>query len=147
MRPKRKADDKITAPGKVKRAKAVSDILEHFSEHSSQVKAELVPKIIDREGANFGQNVFQNSKVLKEMNQLDREDTVGLMTGTRSSEYLWRKSRTAFNKKLRFSPISKGKGCLAIATLNPTFTFLGRDFAIFNTFSWQNHYQKSESWF
>ena len=77
-------------------------------------------KIIDREGANFGQNVFQNSKVLKEMNQLDREDTVGLMTGTRSSEYLWRKSRTAFYKKLRFSPISKGKGCLAIATL-PTF--------------------------
>ena len=86
MRPKRKADDKITAPGKVKRAKAVGDILEHFSEHSSQVKAELVSKIIDREGANFGQNVFQNSKVLKEMNQLDREDTVGLMTGTRSSE-------------------------------------------------------------
>ena len=121
MRPKRKADDKITAPGKVKRAKAVGDILEHFSEHSSQVKAELVSKIIDREGANFGQNVFQNSKVLKEMNQLDREDTVGLMTGTRSSEYLWRKSRTAFNKKLRFSPISKGKGCLAITTL-PTFT-------------------------
>ena len=99
MRPKRKADDKITAPGKVKRAKAVGDILEHFSEHSSQVKAELVSKIIDREGANFGQNVFQNSKVLKEMNQLDREDTVGLMTGTRSSEYLWRKSRTVFFTK------------------------------------------------
>ena len=90
----------------MKRAKAVGDILEHFSEHSSQVKAELVSKIIDREGANFGQNVFQNSKVLKEMNQLDREDTVGLMTGTRSSEYLWRQSRTAFNKKLGFSPIS-----------------------------------------
>ena len=95
----------------MKRAKAVGDILEHFSEHSSQVKAELVSKIIDREGANFGQNVFQNSKVLKEMNQLDREDTVGLMTGTRSSEYLWRQSRTAFNKNLGLSPISKGKGC------------------------------------
>ena len=39
------------------------------------------------------------------------------------------------------------KGWLAIATLKPTFTFLGRDFAIFNTFTWQNPYQKSESWF
>ena len=65
IRPKRKADDKITAPGKVKRAKAVGDILEHFSEHSSQVKAELVSKIIDREGANFGQNVFQKYLLIK----------------------------------------------------------------------------------
>ena len=129
----------------MKRAKAVGDILEHFSEHSSQVKAELVSKIIDREGANFGQNVFQNSKVLKEMNQLDREDTVGLMTGTRSSEYLWRQSWTAFNKKLGFSPISKGKGCLAIATLNPAFTFLGRDFAALNMA--KSLPKKSESWF
>jgi hypothetical protein len=39
------------------------------------------------------------------------------------------------------------KDWLAIATLKPTFTFLGRDFAIFNTFTWQNPYQKSESWF
>ena len=36
------------------------------------------------------------------------------------------------------------KGWLAIATLKPTFTFLGRDFAIFNTFTWQNPYQ--EKW-
>ena len=34
------------------------------------------------------------------------------------------------------------KGWLAIATLKPTFTFIGRDFAIFNTFTWQNPYQK-----
>ena len=112
----------------MKRAKAVGDILEHFSEHSSQVKAELVSKIIDREGANFGQNVFQNSKVLKEMNQLDREDTVGLMTGTRSSEYLWRKSRTAFN------------------TFNTlTLSLLGRDFAVLNIA--KSLPKKSESWF
>ena len=41
-----------------------------------------------------------------------------------------------------YFPISKG--WLAIATLKPTFTFLGRDFAIFNTFTWQNPYQ--EKW-
>ena len=45
--PKRKADDEITGSGKLKRAKAVGDILEHFSEHSLQTKAELVSKIIE----------------------------------------------------------------------------------------------------
>ena len=34
------------------------------------------------------------------------------------------------------------KGWLPSAKLKPTFTFLGRDFAIFNTFSWQNPYQE-----
>ena len=34
------------------------------------------------------------------------------------------------------------KGWLAIVTLKPTFTFLGWDFAIFNTFTWQNPYQE-----
>ena len=34
------------------------------------------------------------------------------------------------------------KGWLAITTLKPTFTFLGRNFAIFNTFTWQNLYQE-----
>jgi hypothetical protein len=34
------------------------------------------------------------------------------------------------------------KGLAAIATLKPTFTFLGRYFAIFNTFTWQNPYQE-----
>ena len=34
------------------------------------------------------------------------------------------------------------KGWLPSAKLEPTFTFLGRDFAIFNTFSWHNPYQE-----
>ena len=35
------------------------------------------------------------------------------------------------------------KGWLPSAKLKPTFTFFfGRDFAIFNTFSWQNPYQE-----
>ena len=57
-----------------------------------------------------------------------------------------------------FGPLSKvtilGQKCMAIlgirhkkawlpsAKLKPTFTFLGRDFAIFNTFTWQNPYQE-----
>ena len=43
---KRKPDDEITGSGKLKRAKAVGEILEHYSEHSPQTKAELVSKII-----------------------------------------------------------------------------------------------------
>ena len=35
---KRKPDDEITGAGKLKRAKAVGDILEHYSEHSPQTK-------------------------------------------------------------------------------------------------------------
>ena len=34
------------------------------------------------------------------------------------------------------------KGWLPNAKLKPTFTFLVRDFAIFNTFTWQNPYQE-----
>ena len=93
---KRKPDDEITGSGKLKRAKAVGDILEHYSEHSPQTKAEVVSKIIDREGTNFGKNVFKNSKVLKEMNQLNPEKTSGLMVTTRSSLYLWRLIKDSF---------------------------------------------------
>ena len=35
---KRKPDDEITGSGKLKHAKAVGDILEHYSEHSPQTK-------------------------------------------------------------------------------------------------------------
>ena len=34
------------------------------------------------------------------------------------------------------------KGWPAIAKLKPTFTLLGRDFAVFNTFTYQNPYQE-----
>ena len=34
------------------------------------------------------------------------------------------------------------KGWLPSAKLKPTLTFLVRDFAIFNTFTWQNPYQE-----
>ena len=59
----------------------------------------------------------------------------------------WQKPRCHFPEI--FSAFFKifQKGCLAIATLKQTFTFFGRDFALFNTFTWQNPYQKNESWF
>ena len=56
------------------------------------------------------------------------------------SKSYWKQQKTQFVFHFQ-------KDWLAIATLKPTFTFLGRDFAIFNTFTWQNPYQKSESWF
>ena len=108
IRPKRKSidDNGMTCSGQSKRARAVSDILDHYSEQSPLAKAQIVSKIIDREGADFGKDVFKKSKVLQTTNQLDAEQTASLITLTRSSEYLWRQSRTAFNKELGFSPIS-----------------------------------------
>ena len=108
IRPKRKSidDNGMTCSGQSKRARAVSDILDHYSEQSPLAKAQIVSKIIDREGADFGKDVFKKSKVLQTTNQLDAEQTANLITLTRSSEYVWRQSRTAFNKELGFSPIS-----------------------------------------
>ena len=40
--------------------------------------------------------------------------------------------------------LTKFKGWLPSPKLKPTFTFIGSDFAILNTFSWQNPYQ--ETW-
>ena len=42
-----------------------------------------------------------------------------------------------FNKVNNFN-----KSWLPSAKLKQTFTFLGKDFAIFNTFTWENPYQE-----
>ena len=43
---------------------------------------------------------------MQEINQLNPEQTSSLMTSTRTPEYVWRQSRTAFKDNLGFSPIS-----------------------------------------
>ena len=63
-------------------------------------------RIIDKEGAEFGATIERKSKVMQERNQLNPEQTSSLMTSTRTPEYVWRQSRTAFKDNLGFSPIS-----------------------------------------
>ena len=69
-------------------------------------KASLMAKIIDKEGAEFGATIGRKSKVMQEIHQLNPEQTSSLMTSTRTPEYVWRQSRTAFKDNLGFSPIS-----------------------------------------
>ena len=59
-------------------------------------------RIIDKEGAEFGATIGRKSKVMQEINQLNPEQTSSLMTSTRTPEYVWRQSRTAFKDNLGF---------------------------------------------
>ena len=68
--------------------------------------------------------------------------TIDLKTGNWSTfTFLW-----SYNNYGSIIIFHKSENLRKIATLKPTFTFLGRDFAIFNTFTWQNPFQKKESW-
>ena len=64
----------------------------------------MVAKIIDNEGARFGNDVLRKSKVMKETRQLNPEKTLGLMTKVRSSQYLFRQLRSELRDELGFSP-------------------------------------------
>ena len=49
----------VTGAGVLKRAKAVDNILNHTSQHNTEVKASLVAKIIDKEGSTFGHEILK----------------------------------------------------------------------------------------
>ena len=94
LRPKRKSVDdeslkEISGSAQIKRAKKMSNILDHASVKDKDGKASLMAKMIDQERKT-----------------LNPEQTSDLMTTTRGSEYMWRQSRTAFKNTLGFSPIS-----------------------------------------
>ena len=76
----------LTGAGELKRAKAVDNILNHTSEHDKKTKAGLVAKIIDKEGAHFGQDVFQKSKMMQQTQKLNAAQTTSLMSEVRSSD-------------------------------------------------------------
>ena len=96
----------VSGAGQIKRAKAVDNVLNHTSENDKKAKADMVAKIIDNEGARFGNDVLRKSKVMKETRQLNPEKTLGLMTKVRSSQYLFRQLRSELRDELGFSPIS-----------------------------------------
>ena len=102
VRQKRKSVDEVSGSAQIKRAKKISDILDHTTEKDKDAKASLMAKIIDQEGAEFGANIEKIPTKLK----LNPVQTSNLMTGTRTPEYVLRQARTAFNKTLGFSPIS-----------------------------------------
>ena len=114
LRQKRKSVDddslkEISGSAQIKRAKKMNNILDHASMKDKDGKASLMAKIIDQEGEEFGANVEKKSKVMQENKRLNPEQTSGLMTTTRGSEYMWRQSRTFFKNTLGFSPKSSQK--------------------------------------
>ena len=87
IREKRKHEDhetEISQAGYRKRAKMVSNT----SKHDKNTKAVLLAKIIDKEGAEFGQRIKDQSKVIQETNKLTPQQTSSLMTGTRKDVIL-----------------------------------------------------------
>ena len=113
VREKRKIEGpnakEISEEGFRKRAKMVSNILDHTSKHDQDTKAKLVAKIIDKEGKEFGKKIKQKSKMIQATTQLSPAQTNSLMTWTRTSKYSWRQSRTLFHNALGFSPIASQK--------------------------------------
>ena len=110
LRQKRKAVDDVSGSAQIKRAKKINNILDHTTQKDKDAKASLMTRIlfyqIDKEGAEFGATIERKSKVMHEINQLNPEQTSSPMTSTRTPEYVWRQSRTAFKDNLGFSPIS-----------------------------------------
>ena len=96
----------VTGAGVLKRAKAVDNILNHTSQHNTEVKASLVAKIIDKEGSTFGHEILKKSKALQETRKLNAEQTAGLMTGSRGSQFLFRQVRSVLNKEVGFNPLA-----------------------------------------
>ena len=72
VREKRKSEGsnsnakEVSEEGFRKRAKMVNNILDHTSKHDKNTKAALLAKIIDKEGAEFGQTIKDKSKVMQQ---------------------------------------------------------------------------------
>ena len=112
VREKRMNDDSaygISDDGIRKRTKLVSNILNHTSQHDKNTKAILVAKIIDKEGAEFGQTIKEKSKVIQETNKMTPEQTTAMITGTRTPDNVWRQFRTTSKNILGYSIIASQK--------------------------------------
>ena len=109
LREKRKSEDEVSGYGQIKRARKISNILDHTSGKDKQKKASLMAKIIDHEGPEFGANLEKESKVLQAKKKLNPEQTASMMTNSGSTDYSWRVNRTVFLNTLGYSPISSQK--------------------------------------
>ena len=108
-RQKRKSGKDVSGETQRKRTKTVDNVLNHINENNKENKAKMISKIIDDEGEDFAKKVKTNSKQLKQTESLTVTQTNSLQVGTRSSDYLWRKTRTAFINTIGFSPLASAK--------------------------------------
>ena len=101
LRGKQKSVDEVSDSGHMKRARKMSNILDHTSENDKDAKAAIVAKVIDHEGPEFGSKIEMRSKVLQKSRKLNPS----LMAASGSTDYSWRVGRTAFLNTLGYSPI------------------------------------------
>ena len=78
----------LTGEGKRKRARTVDNVLEHLIKNKEEAQAEIIANIIDKGGDKLGGRVLIKSKVLQNNTSLNSEETVSLIAGTRSSDFL-----------------------------------------------------------
>ena len=67
----KRKDEGDLESGLRKRAKLVSNVLDHTSMHDKDTKVKLVTKTIDEEGAEFGRTVKEKSKVIRGTEKLN----------------------------------------------------------------------------
>ena len=103
LRGKRKSVDEVSDSGHMKRARKMSNILDHTSENDKDAKAAIVAKVIDHEGPEFGSKIEMRSKVLQKSRKLNPEQTASLMAASGSIDYAWRVGRTAFLNTLGYT--------------------------------------------
>ena len=101
--------DEVSDSGHMKRARKMSNILDHTSENDKDAKAAIVAKVIDHEGPEFGSKIEMRSKVLQKSRKLNPEQTASLMAASGSTDYAWRVGRPAFLNTLGYTPISSQK--------------------------------------
>ena len=102
-------NEEISRELKNKKAKIVRSVMNHLSEHDENTKASLMSKVIDDEGTKFAEKVIKNSKALQENSSMTAEQTTSLISGTRTSDLVFRQMRTAFNNTIGYSPIASHK--------------------------------------
>ena len=61
LRGKRKSVDEVSDSGQMKRARKMSNVLDHILENDKDAKAAIVAKIIDHEGTEFGSKIEMRS--------------------------------------------------------------------------------------
>ena len=108
LRGKRKSVDEVSDSGQMKRAREMSNILDHTLENDKDAKAAIVAKIIDHEGPEFGSKLEMRSKVLQKSRKLNPEQTASLMAASGSTDYSWRVGRTRSLKSTTTRPAVGG---------------------------------------
>ena len=104
-----KQHTKIKRTKQLKLANSTNAILNHYTDNDKTVKAKIVANVIDKEGEDFGKDVLKYSKSIQQNLSMTPDQSVSLIAGTGTSDYVWTQARTAMNKTLGFNTLASFK--------------------------------------